>query len=56
MTKYQISLNAYKEKLNTLSNTHEKEIQEIKEELKKNKEYINRDKKDINETLKKLMN
>ena len=31
----EISLNEYKEKLNTLSNTHEKEIKEIKEELKK---------------------
>ena len=49
-----MSLNEYKERLNTLSNTYEKEIQEIKEELKKSKEYINRDKKDKSEVMKKF--
>ena len=49
----EISLNEYKERLNTLNNTYEKKIQELKEELKNNKEYINRNKKDKNEVLKK---
>ena len=48
-----ISLNEYKERLNTLSNTYEKEMQELKIELKKIKEYINRDKKGKSEIIKK---
>ena len=48
----EISLNKYKERLNTLSNTYEKEIQELKKDLKKSKEYIDIDKKD--EAMKKF--
>ena len=44
-----ISLDEYKKRLNTSNDTHEKEIQKLKEELKKSKKYINRDKKDKNE-------
>ena len=33
-------------KLITLNNTYEKEIQELKKELKESKEYIDSDKKD----------
>ena len=49
----EISLNEYKERLNTLNNTYEIKIQELKEELKNNKEYINRNKRDKTEVLKK---
>ena len=41
----EISLNEYKIRLNTLSDTHDKEIQELKKELKESKEYIDSDKK-----------
>ena len=40
-----VSLDEY-EKLITLNNTYEKEIQKLKEELKESKEYIDSDKKD----------
>ena len=36
----EISLNKYKERLNTLSNTYEKEIQELKKYLKKVKSIL----------------
>ena len=41
-----ISLNEYEKRLNTLSDTYEKQIQELKKELKESKEYIDSDKKD----------
>ena len=49
-----ISPDEHKKRLSTLNDTHEKEIQKLKEELKKSKEYINKDKKDKNEILKKI--
>ena len=58
----EISLNEYKEKLNTLSNTYEKEmqntyekeIQKLKKELKESKWYTDSNKKDKSNTIKKI--
>ena len=50
-----VSFDEYKKRLNTLNDTYEKEIQELKKELKESKEYIDSDKKDKNMVLKKLI-
>ena len=42
-----------KKRLNTLSNMHDKEIQELKKQLKENKGYIDSNKKDKSKVMKK---
>ena len=49
-----VSLDEYEEKLITLNNTYEKEIQEFKKNLQESKEYIDSNKKDKNMVLKKI--
>ena len=41
-----------KKRLNTLSNMHDKEIQELKKQLKENKGYIDSNKKDKSKVMK----
>ena len=49
-----ISLDEYKNRLDTLINTHEIKIKKLKEEIKKSKEYVSSDEKNKNKVLEKI--